>query len=82
MISSEWNAATNRPGISLTKPLSAATAPLNQANARGTAFVFCIVAHSSCSPMKIMNAPISASASCGAASPVIGSLPITAHSSG
>jgi len=37
---SALNAATKSPGISLRKPVSALTAPLNQAIVRGMAFAF------------------------------------------
>ena len=80
--SSDLNACHEQPGNLVDEARERATAPLNQAKARGIAFAFCIVFQVSSSPMNFMKPPSSDSASCGTGSPVIGSLPIIVHSSG
>ena len=61
MISSDLSAFMNSAGICRTKPISPASAPWNQAQARGMALAFLMFSQTSSWPINFMKPPISAS---------------------
>ena len=75
MISSDLSAAMNSAGICRTKPIRPASAPWNQAQARGIALAFLMFSQISSWPMSFMKPPIRVFGVRGTGSPVTGSSP-------